>query len=407
MLPFAGVNMSHLVVRTWIGLGFALGGFVSAGCDSRPLDGATPGAAGTSGPMQTGEGGQAGTTGPSGSGGAPVTRTGIGTWLDRSATGSVGTTDAWPSARSNHALAYDQGRDRVVLFAGTNETRLQDLWELDPHTGAWTNRTPNPPPASWPRPHYGHAMAYDSARGKCVVFGGGTTSGVLDETWEWDGAAGTWERRAVGGARPPALSAHAMTYDADRGVVVLFGGFDNRVAGPGAQVWEWDGVAGTWTNRTPASLPAAWPSARSAASLVYDNNRQRSVLFGGFNNVPGGFFSEVWDWDGRTGTWLGRPPALAGAAWPAARSNHAAVYDPRRGTILIFGGAHDGITLGDSWEWDGVGGGFADQTPPTAVAPVPGARASHALVYVNSRSSALLFGGCCSINDMWEWIWVQ
>jgi hypothetical protein len=95
------------------------------------------------------------------------------------------------------------------------------------------------------------------------------------------------------------------------------------------------------------------------------------------------------------------------AAWPAARSNHAAVYDPLRGTLLIFGGAHDGITLGDIWQWDGVCGVFADRTPPTAVAPAPGARASHALVHVNSRPSALLFGGCCSTDDMWEWVWAR
>ena len=243
-----------------------------------------------------------------------------------------------------------------------------------PHNGAWTNRTPNPPTAaSWPQPHYGHAMAYDTGRRKCVVFGGGTTVGVLDETWEWDGAAGTWELRTVVGARPPALSAHAMTYDAARGVAVLFGGYDNRVADPAAQVWEWDGAAGTWTNRTPVSLPASWPPARDAASLVYDANRQRSVLFGGFNNAPGGFFADVWEWDGRTGTWLGRLAGPAGTALPAARLNHAAVYDPLRGTMLVFGGAHDGVTLGDIWEWDGVTGGFAIWISP-AGAPTPGAR---------------------------------
>ena len=203
-------------------------------------------------------------------------------------------------------------------------------------------------------------MAYDTGRRKCVVFGGGTTVGVLDETWEWDGAAGTWQLRTVVGARPPALSAHAMTYDAARGVAVLFGGYDNRVAGPAAQVWEWDGAAGTWTNRTPVSLPASWPPARDAASLVYDANRQLFVLFGGFNNAPGGVFADVWEWDGRTGTWLGRSAGPAGTALPAARLNHAAVYDPLRGTMLVFGGAHDGVTLGDIWEWDGVTGGFAD-----------------------------------------------
>lgn len=80
-------------------------------------------------------------------------------------------------------------------------------------------------------------MAYDTARGVTVLFGGNGTG----ETWIWDGR--TWQERRVTG--PGVRDVHAMAYDAKRQRVVLFGG-----AGPGgpglfdsfADTWEWDGA---------------------------------------------------------------------------------------------------------------------------------------------------------------------
>jgi hypothetical protein len=299
----------------------------------------------------------------------------------------------------NHALAFDEHRNRLVLFAGANAERLRDLWEWDPQAGVWTNRTPNPLRGSWPEPHFGHAMVYDADRRRCVVFGGTTPAGVVDETWEWDGAAGTWQRR-TGFMRPPALGAHAMTYDLGRRKVVLFGGFDNRINNPTNQVWEWDGREGTWTNRIPGW---PWPPAHSGASLVYDGARSRSVLFGGFNNVPGGHNAEVWEWDGATGTWMNRTPASLPAQWPSARANHAAAYDPKRGRMFLFGGARGDLILADAWEWDGATGTFVDRTPNAASEPAPDARVTHAMAYVGSRASVVMFGGCCFNSNLWEW----
>src|ERR1041384_7179735 len=60
-------------------------------------------------------------------------------------------------------------------------------------------------------PRGGHAMAFDSARGVTVLFGG-FTGGESGETWEWDGA--TWMERTTGGPSP--RSGHAMVYDTAR-----------------------------------------------------------------------------------------------------------------------------------------------------------------------------------------------
>ena len=50
---------------------------------------------------------------------------------------------------------------------------------------------------------------------------------------------------------PPARMFHAMAYDSARGRVVLFGGF--RVSDYFADTWEWDGSA--WARQTPATSP--------------------------------------------------------------------------------------------------------------------------------------------------------
>src|SRR5690242_3040459 len=67
-----------------------------------------------------------------------------------------------------------------------------------------------------PSPRTGHAMAYDAGRGVTVLFGGGDSNTNNSETWEWNG--GAWTRRYRGGPSP--RFGHAMAYDAARGVTV-------------------------------------------------------------------------------------------------------------------------------------------------------------------------------------------
>jgi len=137
----------------------------------------------------------------------------------------------------------------------------------------WTQRTPEISPSA----RDVHAMAYDSARGVTVLFGGIPGS---DETWEWDGTH--WSQRFP--AASPIASYHAMAYDSARGVTVLFGGAS------GNETWEWDGT--DWSQRFPTS-------ATLATLLPRDGLRQRprmTVLFGGITD--GGLNGETWEWDG-------------------------------------------------------------------------------------------------------------
>jgi hypothetical protein len=128
-----------------------------------------------------------------------------------------------------------------------------------------------------------HAMAYDSQRGVAVMFGGASgTSGssFLGDTWEWNGT--TWSQRATTG--PSSRSGPKMAYDSQRGVTVLFGGRDaNSVAS--ADTWEWNG--NLWTLRASTG-----PSARSNHTMAYDSQRGVIVLFGG--SIGLAYLGDTW-----------------------------------------------------------------------------------------------------------------
>jgi PKD repeat protein len=145
----------------------------------------------------------------------------------------------------------------------------------------WVLRSPtNKPPA---RKH--HAIAYDSNRAVVVLFGGHNDSGQwYNDTWEWDGTQWTQKYPA---SKPTARLDHAMAYDSNRGVVVLFGG--RKIESPwiNDETWEWDGA--NWTQRSPANKP----SPRERPAMAYDSNRGVVVLFGGYTGSDN---EETWEY---------------------------------------------------------------------------------------------------------------
>ena len=107
-----------------------------------------------------------------------------------------------------------------MLFAGM--IAAQDV-------GNWTRQIPSRSPS----PRGGHAMAYDSAHGQVVLFGGyDDPRGLryLGDTWTWDGS--NWIQKFPRNS-PPAQFGHAMAYDSAHGQVVLFGGPANGTWGVG------------------------------------------------------------------------------------------------------------------------------------------------------------------------------
>ena len=130
-------------------------------------------------------------------------------------------------SRSSHALAYDAVRGVTILYGGLNASSyFSDIWEFDGNS--WREVTPTDPEGDGnPNARSSHALTYHASRSRVVLFGGHDASdNYLGDTWEWDGAS--WARvlgeDASGATAPLPRASHAMSYDATRGVTILFGG---------------------------------------------------------------------------------------------------------------------------------------------------------------------------------------
>jgi hypothetical protein len=159
-------------------------------------------------------------------------------------------------------------------------------------------------------------MAYDTARGRTVLFGGfGLSSAPLADTWEWDGV--TWVQ-LFPATSPPARMGHAMAERSRTGRVVLYAGnTDGFGRSPLSDTWEWDGA--NWTQLTP---PVA-PGFRSYHTMVFDAARGRDVVFGGQISVGSGgptLLADTWELFDRFGV-LGRghPGGGLPLTWNAPR----------------------------------------------------------------------------------------
>jgi hypothetical protein len=238
-----------------------------------------------------------------------------------------------PGARNDHAMTYDSRRERVVLFGGNAPSYANDTWEWDGTSWLQRQVTTATPGTNQPPTLVRSAVAYDTARGRVVLFGGlNLNTGRSNATWEWDGT--TWTNVTPVTGSPPARDAHAMAYDADRGRVVMFGGsVGNSSYNP--ETWEWDGT--TWTDRTTLVSPPQ----RRKHTLTYDPSRRRVVLVGG---EAGPALEDTWEWDGTAWTELTVNP-------PAPRWGAAVAYDRARRRLFAFGGTTNGSTgLSDVWD---------------------------------------------------------
>lgn len=233
---------------------------------------------------------------------------------------------------SGVGLAWDDRRQMVLSFGGFNGNSLGELRRLE--INQWRALGTHPSVlAAEP------GFAYDSKRGRFVTFGGSGQSGLNGETWEYDGTS--WTKRNT--TSPPARQAHAMVYDAGRGVTVIFGGMGTGPAGQPSpslgDTWEFDG--NTW-----ASRDVIGPPPRRAPGVAYDSKRGLVVLFGGLG--ANGALGDTWAWNGIA--W--RRLATTG---PEPRAMGYMAYDKARDRVVLFGGRKGWPNdLDDTWEWDGV-----------------------------------------------------
>lgn len=304
------------------------------------------------------------------------------------------------SQRMNHAMAYDSARDRVVLFGGENGFRLVgETWEWNGQS--WRQVIPTDPEGYGnPSARFRHAMAYDITRGQIVLFGGEDSVAFFGGGWAWDGTS--WGRLdptdpELDGDPSPRRD-HAMAYDTVGRRLVLFGGLDSSSLV--ADTWIWNGES--WRRLSQNDLEEGQsPDARYFHAMAYDTIRGRIVLFGGVGSS--GALDDTWELSGRR--WQLMPLSEPARDRPVALAGHAAAFDSVRQEVVMMGGLDGPMGVDDTWVWSGDG--WRRVSADRERDGNPAARAEHAAVYDSARKRVVVFGGAdtsvSSLDDTWEW----
>ncbi len=211
-------------------------------------------------------------------------------------------------------------------------------------------------------------MAYDAARGQVVLFGGFNRSTIFRDTWTWDGT--DWTKHTPAHS-PSARYYSAMAYDSGRGQVVLSGGFDRqhhlrRYLDLGRRRLD-QALAGTFAS----------PAVRSGDGL-----RLRPWASRALRRVTDVTFLRRHLDLGRRGLDASAPHPTR----PCLEGSMGLQTMPRADQVAIIGGLGLGY-LGDTWTWNG-----ADWTKRSP-AHSPSRRSGAAMAYDTARDQIVLFGG--------------
>ncbi len=221
----------------------------------------------------------------------------------------------------------------------------------------------------------GHCTAFDEVRGVHVLLRG-------DQVWEHAGPEDQWRLVAEGGIPP--RGAAGMCWDRIRHRIVVYGGEGG--GGKYNDIWAWDGQSWEqWTDGTGG------PSGRSYVAIAHDAQRDRFVMFGGYDSSLQG---DTWEWSHQ----LGWQQVSTGG--PEGLYAHRMVYDDERGVCVLHGGYYF-FNRNETWTWNGIAWTLASSGNGPA-------RYVFSMAWDSLRNQVVCFSGtqCCPESESQEeWRW--
>ena len=302
-----------------------------------------------------------------------------------------------PSPRSGHTATYDAANDRMLVFGGTDGTRVQnDVWGLSlGSTAQWSALLPL---SEEPTPRHFHSAIYDAVRDRMVVFAGDDFGPIFaGDAWALSlSPAQAWTRLPVRNDGPRGIIGHSAVYDVAHDRMIVYGG-----AGPTRDLplvgdaWSFsfeDGITGTLLHPQGTR-----PLPRIGQTAIYDPVSSRMIMFGGWDGAN--VYSDLWALSSDYQHWT----ALATSGGGPPRTYAESVYDPIQRRMIIFGGYGTDGFHNDLWSV--ALDGSPAVVPIVPDNPGPSPRDAARAVFDPVRNRMLLFGGNDGgqiLDDLWE-----
>lgn len=301
------------------------------------------------------------------------------TWIFSPGYGWTEIDGSGPSARGRYGAALDATNGRALLFGGRwRETGTSgdydlynDLWAYDFAESTWSEIDTSGGPA----PRFYPSVVWSPEDEALYVYGGLLNEDPLffeiaDDLWKWTEADG-WEEIATSGDAPSSRSFTGTTIDPTRNRMVLFAGqlgdFQSLAYN---DTFALDLRSGEWTELENGGDNA--PFTRMHPHILYDDARDRIVLFGGHTDI--GDDNDLWEMAAEGGTWrlIGEGDRFTGVGFgclgnssevPAdyveqdldyPERRHKAFIAPMWDNLWVFGGMHSECSdhLDDTWRYD-------------------------------------------------------
>lgn len=208
------------------------------------------------------------------------------TWTriaDCSLSGRTGPTSFVVNGKAYVGLGYIQTNSSTVVY-------LRDIWEYNSTTNAWTQKADFGVTG-----RYG---AHSFVIGNFAYCGGGYAGGTPIYRYDlsrYDPSTNTWSSR---NPLPNTEGRYGAGYFALNGKGYVVGGYRTNSGGPVNDCWEYDPVANTW--QTKAALPSGAPARVWASSWSINN---LGYLAGGNDNGPTTYYKDCYEYNPVANTW--------------------------------------------------------------------------------------------------------
>ncbi|HOG43140.1 MAG TPA: kelch repeat-containing protein, partial [bacterium] len=303
---------------------------------------------------------------------------------------------SFPAPRYLASLVWSANTGKFILFGGAKGEHLdsvyQDMWEYDPDQRIWRSADTT---GLKPQGRLAHSAAINNKNGNMLIFGGAFAKDVFaNDTWIFNTETRSW-RQIIQNNGPSGRMAASIVYDSDRNRFVMFGGMS--LESGLNELWEFIVEEEIWVQVT---VTGDAPSPRTGASMAYDPVRKKIILFGGgdFNFA----LQDTWEYDTQNIQWENR--SGDDVTPPGMREFAVMGYDSNTGTAVLYGGdsGENGTVYSDIWKYEPISGTWSN----ISFSNGPESRMWGTGSFAENRSELAIFGGllpASESNDLWTW----